>query len=359
VVDVMKTDFLQSNKLKDYKIIIAGLIFAGILWFAETLLHLYLFQGPGDRNFIRQMFFPVIHEGWMRILAVFIILAFSLYAQYIFLKRKKAEEKIIEERDRSALYLDLLSHDVYNLNQAIILSSELQLMNKNLEGKFKHYSRNSLENAKAVSGLIKNVINLSKLNDDTLELKDISIPGMLDESIKRLRQIHPDKNIEINKQLTMEDVMVKGNELMESVFDNILNNAVKYNKTEKVKIDISLKPDGYDKYWKLEFKDNGPGIPDEMKKRIFHKLERGDRTIYGSGMGLTIVNEIVKRFGGRTTVEDRIKRDHSNGSNFVILLPRIMIKEKKSNKYNVKVPNKTTSYIKNKSNFSNKINISR
>ena len=74
-------------------------------------------------------------------------------------------------------------------------------------------------------------------------------------------------------------------------------------------------------YFKLEFLDNGLGIPDKMKEQIFLKGYREDESISGMGLGLYLVKRIVESFKGQIWVEDRIKGAHIKGSNFIILIP--------------------------------------
>ena len=69
-------------------------------------------------------------------------------------------------------------------------------------------------------------------------------------------------------------------------------------------------------------KDNGSGIPDEMKGRVFKVLERGEESVHGFGLGLTIVKEVVNLTGGEVTIEDRVKGDPAQGTNFIVILPK-------------------------------------
>ena len=74
-------------------------------------------------------------------------------------------------------------------------------------------------------------------------------------------------------------------------------------------------------YIKIEFIDNGIGVPDDRKEIIFKKGERELKGSKGIGLGLSLVNKILTTFNGKVWVEDKIKGDYSKGSNFVVLLP--------------------------------------
>jgi len=153
-----------------------------------------------------------------------------------------------------------------------------------------------------------------------LELVDIDILKIIDISIERLQLVHQNKKIKVTQKIPDSNKSVKGKELLQEVYENILGNAVKYNKNEEIRIEISCHETDDNKFLKFEIKDNGPGVTDDYKERIFKRLERGDESVHGSGLGLTIVNEIVKNSGGYVWVEDNVKGDSSQGSNFVILL---------------------------------------
>jgi len=75
-------------------------------------------------------------------------------------------------------------------------------------------------------------------------------------------------------------------------------------------------------HWKIEFKDRGPGVPDELKETIFSRMEHLDRKELATGLGLTLVKEIVGECNGNVWVEDRIKGDRMKGSNFIVTLPK-------------------------------------
>jgi len=235
---------------------------------------------------------------------------------------KKAEQKIITERKRAEFYLDLLGHDINNFNQAIVSYNEMLSSKTDMPEDYRKYSKNSLQQALEISELISKVEKLSQLQKGEYEAKKMDIIPILNHSTEILTKTFPDKVIEINSNLPNNEMMIKGNELLLDVFTNLLTNAVKYNNNHKILLDISNNISDDEKYWKFEFKDNGPGIPDEMKEIIFKRFERGENNVQGRGLGLTIAREVINQIGGEIWVEDRVKGNSSRGSNFVVLLPR-------------------------------------
>ena len=123
------------------------------------------------------------------------------------------------------------------------------------------------------------------------------------------------------QSISESEVLVKSNEMLIDVFYNIISNAIKFNCNEDVILDITHSVSEDNKFWKIEFKDNGSGVKDDIKNKIFEQFEIGNKNMRGAGLGLAVVSEIVTRSGGQIKVEDRISGKTDEGSNFVVLLP--------------------------------------
>jgi signal transduction histidine kinase len=106
------------------------------------------------------------------------------------------------------------------------------------------------------------------------------------------------------------------------VFYIILENAVKHSRQDTVRVDVTVRAAENGNDWTIEFKDRGPGVPDELKETIFSRMEHLDRKEFATGLGLTLVKEIVGECKGTVRVEDRIKGDRTKGSNFIVTLPK-------------------------------------
>jgi signal transduction histidine kinase len=116
---------------------------------------------------------------------------------------------------------------------------------------------------------------------------------------------------------------VMANKLLHDVFSNLIGNAIKHSDGNGVNINIMLEnaSENGKKYHKVLVEDTGPGVPDDMKDRIFNRLQRGDTKARGLGLGLFIVKTLVESYHGKVWVEDRVQGDHKKGSRFVVLLP--------------------------------------
>jgi signal transduction histidine kinase len=121
-----------------------------------------------------------------------------------------------------------------------------------------------------------------------------------------------EKNISLTYSVD-EDIYINGHkELLERLTTNLINNAFKYGK-QNGKIEVILFQEDNKTF--LTVKDDGVGISDEEKEKIFERFYRSDksRNSGGTGLGLSIASEIAKLHGGNITVESSI----GNGSKFI------------------------------------------
>jgi signal transduction histidine kinase len=109
-----------------------------------------------------------------------------------------------------------------------------------------------------------------------------------------------------------ESAPVAGDVLLESVLDNLLENAVEHAEALPVHVDVELEQDG--EGYVLRVADDGPGLPEREREL----LEAGRKTALerSSGMGLWLVNWIVREFDGEVRVESG-----DGGTTFEIWLP--------------------------------------
>ena len=242
-------------------------------------------------------------------------------------KLKESEEKWQDAYNRMIFYQNLIAHDINNVFNGITTSIALStLYQKDVEeGDEIIEILRDIEKLTELGGkIITNVRKMSLLEDSELILKRVEINKILDESIKYILTTFPQQIIRIDIEPLDKVFFTLANELLLDAFENILHNAVKYNYNPAVEvlIKISKFEKANENYIKLEFIDNGIGFPDKKKQLFFqHQLEIKIRN--GMGLGLSLVDIIIKSYNGFLWVEDKVKGDYSKGSNFIILIPEI------------------------------------
>jgi len=150
------------------------------------------------------------------------------------------------------------------------------------------------------------------VNDGDIDAKPVSLSKALGEELSLRREAYPAADISLVGELPDVDVMA--NEMLGSVFRNLLNNAVQHNDKETPVVEVDCEVHEEDTVVRIA--DNGPGVPDEQKEQIFEKEQKGIGSS-GTGMGLYLVRTLVEGYGGDVQIED----SEPTGSVFTVRLP--------------------------------------
>jgi PAS domain S-box-containing protein len=240
--------------------------------------------------------------------------------------QKRAEETLAEAMAQTEVYIDLMGHDINNMNQVAMGNLELLLDrlpgHKKIEDEDLRLIRSSYLSLQSISKLIDNVQKIQNVKFGKLKPEVIDIGRMIAEVIKAYENI-PGRDVVI-RYTPFFGYLIKACVLFEDVIVNILDNAIKHS-TGPLLINIVIEEvlvEGT-KYYQISIEDNGPGIPDELKQEIFERYKRGDTKARGRGLGLYLVKTLVEDFGGKVWAENRVPGDYSKGSKFVLILPAV------------------------------------
>ncbi|MCA9035383.1 MAG: HAMP domain-containing histidine kinase [Planctomycetaceae bacterium] len=172
--------------------------------------------------------------------------------------------------------------------------------------------------------LINQLLEVGRLDaiGDQTEAELVSLPQLLQHCAETASLNHKvDMNEVFQMEITPISVMSR-RLLLEMIFGNLLDNAVKYGGTPP-RVFVSAFPRGADRVV-IRIRDNGPGVPEDHRRRIFQMFFRGNdelqRTKTGTGLGLYIVKTLVGILKGRISVLD-VSTQEATGSIFEVILP--------------------------------------
>jgi len=258
----------------------------------------------------------------------------ALFAQQASIALENAQllQMMENEKDRSKLYLDLLSHDIANLNTPLYSYFDL-LLNSDLPDETKDLLRKAHAQVEAMSALVSRVRKLSKGDlEDMEEVKTVMVRDVIKDAIRSLKGAFPNKEIEVNLEIPEnEPFPARAGEMLDEIFLNILHNSVKFSKGKKVRIDVTIERMEIKGRWfcAVRIADYGCGVPDEMKEEIFSGRKAVAASFArGFGIGLNMCRKLVEKYGGSIWVEDRVRGDHTKGACFVVTLPTMPPKQK-------------------------------
>ena len=220
---------------------------------------------------------------------------------------------LFEEAKRSNLQLefvnDLMSHDLTNINQVTLGYLDF-LKETELSEKQRRFVETILYSTRRNMRLIENVKKLWE--SSRVSPKPIDVDKCIRAAMEEIN-IFPGKKVRLN--YTPKAYFALADEFLIDVVGNLIDNAIKFDSSEEVVIDISVIEEG-DKC-RVTVADRGKGIPDAYKSTIFSRLERLEKGVRGTGLGLHLVKTIVSLYGGEVWVEN----NNPAGSIFNIRLP--------------------------------------
>ncbi|WP_340098787.1 sensor histidine kinase [Salinibaculum salinum] len=174
--------------------------------------------------------------------------------------------------------------------------------------------RNAAEHTVELTKIAREFVD-SLAGDEALELKPIDLRTYLKNELEQAKNAYPDAECHAPSEIPAGSV--QANELLSSVFRNLLNNAVQHNDKETPVITVSTAETG--ETVTVRVADNGPGIPADRRDEIFGKGEKGLDS-EGTGIGLYLVEQLVQQFGGSVWVE----HNEPTGAVFVVELQKIL-----------------------------------
>ncbi len=241
-------------------------------------------------------------------------------------QRLSIEDDLRESKEQAELYVNLMAHDINNMNQVALGFLEMAEDKLASDGKLDKGEigllRKPIESLKRSSTLIDNVKKLQKEKSGQLGDKMMDIGEVLLEVRKQYESV-PGRVVSINCK-DGSGCRVMANDLLKEVFSNLVGNAIKHsNSPVNINIISACAYEDGKKFCRVEVEDDGPGIPDMMKQQIFDRYCNERSAAGGKGLGLYLVKTLVSDYRGKIWVEDRVPGDHTRGSRFVVLLPSI------------------------------------
>jgi PAS domain S-box-containing protein len=240
---------------------------------------------------------------------------------------KESEKRYREAYNRSNFYKDLFAHDINNIFQNIQSSTELlslllDEMNIRKGNNFIDIIKDQIIRG---STLISNVRKLSEIEEIESPLKKVELFGVLNEVKNYIIKSFQNRKINLEILSDEKQIFVNANEILTDVFENILINAIRYNRNSLIELMVKVSKaisDGKN-FIRMEFVDNGIGIPNEMKEKVFQRGYNHKGIIKGLGLGLTLVKKVIGIYNGQIWVENKVDGDYTQGSKFIILIPEV------------------------------------
>ncbi len=243
-------------------------------------------------------------------------------AKHLFLKRMTSK---MQQEGKSVRFqfLSVLSHELKSPLNAI--EGYLRMMQDRQVGdKLEDYDKmldRSLVRIKGMRNLIMDLLDLTRIESGKKkrEIKKVDLNDVAKMAVDTMEPYAIQRNVKVHLDIYKDAIIKADREEMEIIFNNLISNAIKYNKDDG-EVFVSIKPQNGDILIMVE--DTGIGMSKEETASIFQEFVRiknqKTRTITGSGLGLSIIKKIIDENGGEITVKSK----SDVGSTFTVRLPK-------------------------------------
>lgn len=235
-----------------------------------------------------------------------------------FWRIQSAFRQEIELTRRQNNFLLSITHELKSPLASIRLSMDTLRSRKLNQEHVERIASMALDDVDRLERLVQNILLASRIEDPRhrFAMEPMDLAHTAQEALRALRRRYPEQTFQYQGT---HQVPLQGDPFAWlSVVTNLLDNAVKYS-PEGSPVHLEIQRQGAD--WTLCVDDAGPGIPPEEQERVFERFYRigneETRSSKGTGLGLFIVQEIVKAHGGHIKVET----SRFGGSRFVVQIP--------------------------------------
>ena len=229
------------------------------------------------------------------------------------IKDLKDQERLVSDHE---ILLDTISHDIKNPLSNVILAVDL----------FKTISLTNVDELKSVLSTIERaILKMQKIITELTDTRRQEHKYKDDEELLNFEHILEDVRLTLSEDILQSDAQISSEiniseftfsrRKLRSIIYNLVSNAIKYKSLGR-KPEIFIRTSKEDGFLVISVKDNGIGIQQSKLKDVFSKYYRVDNSIEGSGVGLFLINEIVKSTGGKILLKSQV----GGGSEFKVYL---------------------------------------
>lgn len=233
----------------------------------------------------------------------------------------KANEDLKQRNKELDEYVYRISHEVRAPISSIM---GLFYLLKNLENEndiatIKHYLRLIEQSINKLDIFIRSVLQYAATKDFEPQIEEINFEKLINDCIKEFFPQGVSEKIKIHTHIHTSTPFFSDIGLLKTVFRNLLENAIKYAKSNVTEHIIAISVEGNAAQASIQFADNGIGIPKQYQEKIFDMFYRANDYSNGSGLGLYIVKLAIERLDATI----RLESEEDKGTTFFLEIPNM------------------------------------
>lgn len=220
-----------------------------------------------------------------------------------------AAEVVRDREQRLRGFNGAVSHEVKN--RIGVMVGAVNLLQEDFVQKdparVQHFAAMLVDGITGLGTIVDDLIALSGVQAASTQTRNVLLPSAVAEAVRQLREFAASRQVEVRVADDLPEVEVPAS-VIELCVTNYLSNALKYHDPEKSDKLVEIlgflrQPEGSERELVLEVHDNGLGVPEDARASLFTRFFRAHRQLTseeGSGLGLSIVRDVVNSIGGNS-----------------------------------------------------------
>ena len=221
--------------------------------------------------------------------------------------------------DLSDYITALLSHDISNFNQTsrgyleMLLAEQMGTLNPDQLRAMTICLRQTTR----IQNLIDAARLLVQLTSTSVNLRSQDLDAAITEAIRQVENEFSDREVRVSFSEDGREALAEG--YLQNLMKQLLGNGVRHNDSPVVEINIEISSEVEPApHWRILISDNGNGVQAGRQEELFDRV--ATREVHGTGLGLALASDLLKRWGGTIWLESSVEGD---GSTFGITIPRV------------------------------------
>lgn len=235
----------------------------------------------------------------------------------------RANEQLKELDEAKSKFISVAAHQLRTPLSAIKwILHMVSLGQFKDESERKDFLHKAVESTDRMIGLVNDLLEVDHIQSgkDHFVFLPVDCASLVESVISDGSALTEERNINIETDMKAQAKVVGDSAKLRDLFQNLIENAIKYSSLNGTVRVSSIEEDTFVSF---AIQDSGIGIPDDQQDQIFSKFFRAPNALktqtVGSGLGLFIAKEIVKRHGGKIWFESKVGK----GTTFFVNLPKV------------------------------------
>lgn len=219
-----------------------------------------------------------------------------------------------KERERSQLenLNHYLRHEVLNEAQKIHGFTTILAERADIDGRSADHLETIRYSSAEIAAFIQSIRTILDASDHNPDLTRVNVVGLVEREVASLCTAHPDVTVVVD---TPDSAHVLADEVLNRVFRNLLENAIEHNGDG---LTVTLSVERTEEWVTVRLRDDGDGIPEEKRERLFETPQSGDH-----GYGLFLTSNLVEMYEGQL----ELGSTGPEGTEFIVRFPSVATEE--------------------------------